>query len=191
MVVAAKAVLGEETDKDCNIVWEFLEANEAKNESDTIGGVSKTAWRQAMLRDPSILIRTAKDMVDIIQRGLEKSLAGSDKYSFVHVEAIPAFEREAVSVEIPIKGIRSLHSFSLIAGGILASQLSCLTCKVGSKCRLCCEMKLSVSSQEVEAAVEYQRECVLEEEVEGDLEAEFEESDAESEDDAGSDTSAD
>ena len=185
LVGAAEAVLEEESYVDCNVVWEFLEANEAKNESDTIGGFSKTALRQAMLRDPEILIRTAEEMVAVIQRGLDKSLTGSEKYNFVHVEAIPRFDRETVSVEIPVKGIRSLHSFSMLNGGILASQLSCLDCTVAPKCAACLIGKLSVTREAVEAAVEYQRDC-LAEDSEDEIEAEFEESDAESGDDVAS-----
>ena len=57
---------------------------------------------------------------------------------------------------------------------------------MAAKCPSCCLAKLAVSSEEVEAAVEYQRECLLGDDSEEELEAHFEESDAESEDDAAS-----
>ena len=41
LVKAAQVVLGEAAPEECTVSWEFLEANEAKNESDTIGGFSK------------------------------------------------------------------------------------------------------------------------------------------------------
>ena len=94
LVQAPNSVLGDEDTEASKISWDFLEANEAKNESDTIGGFSKTALRQAMLRDPDIVIKTADDLVSVIQRGLEKSCQGSEKYSFVHVDAFPQFDRE-------------------------------------------------------------------------------------------------
>ena len=140
-----------------------------------------SSWRQKTSQTP---LEASVRLVSVIQRGLEKSLSGSDKYKFVHVEAIPKFDREAVSVEIPVKGIRSLHSFSRLDGGILASQLSCLECTVAAKCPSCCLAKLAVSSEEVEAAVV--RKCLLGDDSEEELEAHFEESDAESEDDAAS-----
>ena len=110
-----------------------------------------------MLKDLDIVIRAADNMVDIIQRGLEKSLTGSEKYKFVHVEAIPMFDREKVPVEIPIKGIMSLHSFSMVGGGVLSSQLSCHQCTVAAKCSSCCKENLSVPKEEVKSAIELQR----------------------------------
>ena len=189
-VEAAKSVLCEDATGDCNVSWEFLEANEAKNESDTIGGFSKTALRKAILKDPDIVIRTADDMVEIIQRGLEKCLTGSEKYKFVHVETIPMFDREKVPVEIPIKGIRSLHSFSMVDGGVLSSQLSCLQCTVAAKCSSCCKENLSVIHR-CSSSGDSEEEDVEEDDdedsgEEGD-EAELEESDAESGDDIASD----
>ena len=51
-----------------------LEAHEAKNESDTVGGFGKAALRNVMLRDSSITIASAGDMVKVMERGLEKSV---------------------------------------------------------------------------------------------------------------------
>ena len=101
------------------VTWDFLEANEAKNESDTIGGFSKTALRQTMLRNPDIVIANAEDLVAVIKKGLEKSCYGSEKYNFVHVEAIPVFERAKFVAEIPMKHIQNLHSFTAIGGEFL------------------------------------------------------------------------
>ena len=138
------------------------------------------------MRDSEILVNTAEDLVKVIQHCLEKSLAGSKRYSFVHVEAIPKFIRNEVSVQIPLKGIRSLHSFSVVDGGILASQLSCLQCSVSGKCAVCRVEKLSISKETVEAAVKESQRDLLEDS-DGEVEAECQESDAESEDDDASD----
>ena len=187
LIQACDNVLGGKDPEDCKVSWEFLEANEAKNESDTIGGFSKTALRQTILRDPDIVIRTAEDLVQVIQKGLEKSCQGSEKYSFVHVEVIPPFERQEVDVELPIKGIQSLHSFTLMDGGILASQLSCHLCTVASLCESCKKVELTVSRQDVESAVECLTATVDDEEV-VDIEGEYEGDDSDTEDDAGSDS---
>ena len=89
-----------------------------------------------------------------------------------------------VSAEIPIPGIRNLHSFTHLNGGILASQLSCLQCKVGENCASCKTAPLTVSLEEVKAALDSQQDAA-EESDDTDLEVEDEES--ESEDDVGSD----
>ena len=183
LVKAAEEVLGENTIGESGVTWEFLEANEAKNESDTIGGFSKTALRQTMVRNPDIVIKSAEDMVEVIQKGLEKSLLGSKKYAFVHVEAIPVFERADFVTEIPIKGIQDLHSFSMRDGGILTSQLSCLQCTVSHKCEHCLLRILSVSREGVEEALEERR---LLEEQDEDEDDEIEGLEVDSSDDIGS-----
>ena len=81
-----------------------------KNKSDTTGGFVKTALRQVMLRDPNMVIMYWEEMVNIIKRGLDKSLLGSEKYRYVHMVAFPCYEREVVSIELSVKGIQSLHS---------------------------------------------------------------------------------
>ena len=68
--------------------FDFLEANEAKNESDTIGGLSKTALRLTLLRNPDLSIITADDVVEAMKQGLEKSVQGSGKYSFMVFESL-------------------------------------------------------------------------------------------------------
>ena len=187
LVQASANVLGKEDPDQCNISWEFLEANEAKNESDTIGGFSKTALRHTILRDPNIVIHTPEDLVTVIKKGLEKSCIKSEKYSFIHIEAVPPFEREKVSVEIPVPGIQSLHSFKVLKGGILGSQLSCLQCSVGKVCDSCKLLELTVSADEVKIALLQQREGSNSDESEDESEAEIEDDESDSEDDLGSD----
>jgi hypothetical protein len=60
------------------VSWEFLEANEAKNESDTIGGFTKTALRHTILRNPDLVILTADDWSKL-PRKVWRSLASSQK----------------------------------------------------------------------------------------------------------------
>ena len=48
----------DDIEEKVKISWELLEANEAKNESDTIGGFSKTALRQV---HSVFFIRTSKN----------------------------------------------------------------------------------------------------------------------------------
>ena len=74
LVQAPINVLRKDNSSQCKVSWEFLEANEAKNESDTIGGFSKTALRHTILRDTYIVIQTAEDLLTAIKKGLENSL---------------------------------------------------------------------------------------------------------------------
>ena len=184
---ASEDILSDNSFGEKMVTWDFLEANEAKNESDTIGGFSKTALRRTMQRNPDIVIANAQDLVEVIKNGLEKSCYGSEKYEFVHVEAIPVFERAKFVAEIPMKGIQSLHSFTAMDGGILASQLSCLKCTVALKCQECRVLTLTVSKGEVETALQVR--ATEEKEEDGDSEADFEETG--SEDGAGSDLQED
>ena len=137
LVQASSKVLGKEDADDCKVSWEFLEANEAKNESDTIGGFTKTALRHTILRNPDLVILTADDLVKAIKKGLEKSCIKSEKYSFIHVETIQPSDRAEAVTEIPIPGIQNLHSFTVLKGGILACQLSCHRCTVRTVCDSC------------------------------------------------------
>ena len=101
------------------------------------------------------------------------------------MEAIPQFDRLENSVELPLPGIRNLHSFTSYRGGILASQLSCHRCRVSSLCEECKKIDLTISAEDVEAAtLETEEGENAEDDNEEDLEVEDPESD--SEDDAGS-----
>ena len=190
-LVAAKSnVLQAVTDTECKVSWEFLEANEAKNESDTIGGFCKTALRQVMLRNPDIAIHSADDLVAAIEKGLEKSCHGSARYKFIYLESFPKFDRKEHSAEIKLQGIQKLHSFTLHTGGIQASQLSCHECLVSRLCGGCKIKDATVSAATVEKAL---KDATVDDDLEGsvgesdeigDLDVEDPESD--SEDDAGS-----
>ena len=144
---ADKNVLGmeEEGDPAYRVAFDFLEANEAKNESDTIGGLSKTALRLTLMRNPDLCIITADDMVEAMKQGLEKSVQGSGKYSFMVFESFPKFDRVQDFLELTVPGVRSKHSFTVYNGGVLASHLSCQTCTVSSLCEPC---KVVFSSSE-------------------------------------------
>ena len=74
---ASEDILSDNSFGEKMVTWDFLEANEAKNESDTIGGFSKTALRRTMQRNPDIVIANAQDLVEVIKKGLEKSCHGS------------------------------------------------------------------------------------------------------------------
>ena len=182
------------TSKDnTKISWDFLEANEAKNESDTIGGFSKTALRTVLLRNPDFTILSAEDLVSAIKQGLEKSTECSEKYSFLVVETIPRFSRSNATLELPVSGIRALHSFTVHEGGILASKLTCQTCTVSSICISCQFSTPVITKEKVEAALVclQQRREALDEDVSDEdsnsEETEVEDNASETEDDLASD----
>ena len=91
-----------------------------------------------------------------------------------------------------MKGIQSLHSFTMQNGGILTSQLSCHQCTVASKCSVCKKMDPSVSKEDVEAALKEQlislEDSGLDKEEDDEAETAFVDSDSGSEDDVWSDS---
>ena len=186
------------TSKDnIKISWDFLEANEAKNESDTIGGFSKTALRTVLLRNPDFTILSAEDLVSAIKQGLEKSTECSEKYSFLVVETIPRFSRSNATLELPVSGIRAFHSFTVHEGGILASKLTCQTCTVSTICISCQFSTPVITKDKVEAALVclQQRREALDEDVSDEdsnsEETEVEDNASETEDDLASDACID
>ena len=96
----------------------------------------KIARKDASLMLKTILLHWAKKLMSQDEAAFTKA-----EFSFSNpedVEAIPKFDREKVSVEVPIKGIGNLYSFSMVDGGMLFSQLSCLQCTVAAKSSFCC-----------------------------------------------------
>ena len=178
LVQAKENVLGvtEDDPEYHRVSWDFLEANEAKNESDTIGGLSKTALRMTLMRNPDISIITADDLVENIKKGLEKCAGSSHKYSFMVVESFPKFIRATQSLELTVPGIRSKHSFTVHEGGVLASQLSCQACTVSDLCHVCKKNEPSVTSEKMQQAwAEFEKDDMEEEDsVTGDMELEGE-----------------
>ena len=159
LTAAKRNVPGVEVDPNSvRVSWDFLEANEAKNESDTIGGLSKTALRTTLMRNPDIAIITADDLVDAIKLGLEKSVGSSEKYSFLVIESFPKFTRVRKTLELTVPGIRSKHSFTVHEGGVLASQLTCQACTVSVLCDMCRKQDAAVPLRKVEQALaEFER----------------------------------
>ena len=152
---AKRSVLGVEEDtlEPVKVSWDFLEANEAKNESDTIGGLSKNALRTTLMRNPDIAIITADDLVEAIKEGLKKSVGSSEKYSFLVIESFPKFTRVRRTLELTVPGIRSQHSFTVHEGGVLASQLTCQVCTVSVLCDLCQKLDAAVPARKIEQAL--------------------------------------
>ena len=132
-----------------------------------------------------------------IKQGLEKSTECSAKYSFLVVESFPRFIRSNASLELPVRGIRTLHSFTVHDGGILASKLTCQACTVSSICASCQLSTPVVTEGKVEEAwvrLQQRRNALDEEESEEDSDGkdtEVEDNASETEDDLASDDGSD
>ena len=114
------------------------------------------------------------------------------------IETIPKFDRSKSTLEIVLPGIRSLHSFTVHDGGILASQLTCQSCTVSSLCSSCQLSSPAVPERKVLEAwriLEQSRTTGSDEDDsnidddDSEEESELEDNASESEDDLGSDTS--
>ena len=91
----------------------YYEAGHSKNESDRLGAIAKGAYLAGVARetweDSPVTIEEVRDM-------MERNLPGTYMKSseFIEFHVLPPMERPGKEEqgEIPIKGIRKLHSFS-------------------------------------------------------------------------------
>ena len=67
----------------------------------------QTAQRMVMLPNLDLIIRNAKEMVEVIEAGLKNAMSAdtTSKYSFIHIEAILPFSCSTNIVCFPLKGI--------------------------------------------------------------------------------------
>lgn len=123
------------------VSYEYFEANEGKNISDSIGSIVKCAFQRGITKD-SEGVRGASDIVEIIRREVKETTA---KFSFFIVEEFAYFDREDLTPEYPLSGILNMHSLRLKEDGILAKRLSCTACSPQELCQECKEAPPSVS----------------------------------------------
>lgn len=138
--------------------FEYFEANEGKNVSDSIGSIVKCAFQRGISKlDEGV--KTASDIVQVINNETKDA---TPKFKFFIVEEFGEIEHIETDIEYPLPGIRSIHSLKLFGHGIIASTLSCLNCTAASLCATCKEKPLAVegenSEEEEDLAVEPTRE---------------------------------
>ena len=107
--------------------FHYFEANEGKNISDAVGSIAKCAFMRAVARGEVEGIRSASEVVDIINENMSEKMP---KFSIMKAVFFPAMERVAAGDRIGLEfdGIMSTHSITLRDDGLIADQLSCLNC---------------------------------------------------------------
>ena len=124
-------VLGLDPSQGGKVQAHFFASHEGKSDSDTAGSLEKLRAERILLRNTEMVVTNAAQLVAAIQGSAPPSEdSATAKYSFRIVEEMTALDRVASHLrpEIQVKGIRSLHCFSVQDGILKAKTVSCLTC---------------------------------------------------------------
>lgn len=124
------------------VAFEYFEANEGKNISDTIGSIVKCAFQRGIAKHNEG-ISTSSDIVRIIRSEVKDA---TSKFSFFVVEEFQGFQRVDQTSEFPLPGILSIHSLKVKQSGILARKLTCTACSPSRLCDSCTLAPASVSA---------------------------------------------
>ena len=126
--------------------FHFFEANEGKNISDSAGSIAKCAYMRAVSRREVEGITSASEVVDIINNNLSEDMP---KFKVMRAVHFPQFQRIAAEDRSGVEfyGIMSTHSITLRSDGLIADQLSCLSCTVSEICPACLKKELVVETQ--------------------------------------------
>ena len=119
-----------------NVSFEYFEANEGKNVSDSIGSIVKCAFQRGITKQNEG-VSTCSEIVNIIKSEVK---ASTSKFDFFVVEEFDAFERADNQQEYPLPGILNVHSLKLHPCRILANKLSCMQCTTSSFCENACKV---------------------------------------------------
>lgn len=130
------------------VSFEYFEANEGKNISDSIGSIVKCAFQRGITK-LNEGVTTAAEIVKVICSEVKETTA---KFSFFVIEEFPTVDRTNVSPEYPLPGILTVHSLRLHKDGLLARKLSCTACSPKGLCQTCKDEPASVSVDEPETA---------------------------------------
>ena len=144
--------------------FHYFNAHEEKNISDAVGSIARCAFIRPVCRRKVEGIENAAEVVDIINANLAEDMPKFRIMKAVHfprIERIPANERPAY----PFDNIMTAHSITVRSDGLIADQLSCLSCTVSTTCPVCMEMELVVENPEAVEAEE--EEDIQDEEDEG------------------------
>ena len=123
-----------------HISFQYFEANECKNISDSIGSIVNCAFQRGIIKCNEGITTTA-EIVKIIRVEV-KDLQRSSL--FFIVEEFEAFSRDDAEEVYPLAGILGIHSLTVHHEGILAQKLSCMDCKPGL-CPGCTEAQPSIA----------------------------------------------
>ena len=118
-----------------HISFQYFEANEGKNLSDSIGSIVKCAFQWGIMKNNEGITTTA-EIFKIIRVEVKES---TEKFTFFIVEELEVFSRGDTEEGYPLAGILGIHSLTVHHEGILAQKLSCRDCKPSGLCPGCTE----------------------------------------------------
>ena len=121
--------------------FDFFEAHEGKNVSDTIGSIVKCAFVRAMHKNEQG-VHNASDIVDVIRSELKEE---TKKFEFFVVEEFRKTDRIKGRDKCSVQGIMKLHSMVTNGSDVILRQWTCTKCTVASVCEECRESSNIVS----------------------------------------------
>ena len=145
-----------------HVSFDYFEAHEGKNISDSIGSIVKCAFQRSIAKSDQG-ITEVREIVDIIKKEVKNV---TPKFEFLVVEEFPPFEREENILNYPLVGILNIHTLKLHPDGILAQTLSCLDCKAQSLCLKCSASDPTISVEDDDTPEEVP-ECIQDEDDDG------------------------
>ena len=116
-----------------NIGFNFFEAHEGKNVSDTIGSIVKCAFIRGIQKNDEGL-QNLSDMLSLIKSELKESTA---KFEFFAVEEFGETERVLLRNELVIPNITKVHIILMTGDDLVAQWWTCLECRVNVVCERC------------------------------------------------------
>ena len=141
------------------VSWQYFEAHEGKNLSDTLGSIAKCEVKRQMAQY-SHGVQTAADVVTLLHKGVSES---TKKFNFLHIEEFPSLARipSKERDSYPVEKIMSMHSIRTIpnGSGLLAQHLTCLKCTTSKFCETCEERTTSDENNNDNDEYDYDEMC--------------------------------
>ena len=125
------------------VSWEYFEAHEGKNLSDTLGSIVKCEMKRQMDHYPHG-VRCAAEVVSLLHQGVSES---TKKFKFICIEEFPFIDRiPSVNRDVfEIDAIISMHSIRTVdENALLAQNLTCTKCTPSAMCNKCNDMDIYV-----------------------------------------------
>ena len=131
---------------NCDIVsFDYFEANEGKNISDTIGSIIKCAYIRGMHKTERG-VHNVKDIIEIVKSELQSNMKN---FSFFIVGEFGETERIVSRDECKIDAIMKKHSLVAQEGKIITRRWTCENCTVSVICQECKESNSFVDARNV------------------------------------------
>ena len=117
-----------------HITWNYYEAHEGKNLSDTIGSIVKGAYKRAMVSN-DVGVQCANDIVSLMRSHIGES---TKAFSFFDILEVKPFIRAPKTKGEPLVQISKMRSIWVNGEGVLKGlEISCGNCTVSVRCMEC------------------------------------------------------